>query len=131
MLPSLINIFIYLGSGLTFLIYTYGFFKPNGLLFFTAMTGMTIIFNLVTATLITFRILYFDRHIRKTVGLERNNPYMTVIILCVESSALIVVFTSIYLILSILTVNGGIIPLHSLVHVYVRIFMFKKKKEIH
>ena len=86
------------------------------------MTGTTIILNLVTATLITFRILYFDRYIRKTVGLERNNPYKRVIILCVESSALIVVFCAIYLFLAFLT-NESLIPLQLLVHVYVRIYV--------
>ena len=128
MLPFLINIFIYPGAGLAFLINAFGLFDRNGFLFFLVMTGATIIFNLITATLITFRILYFDRYIRKTVGLERKNPYKRVIILCVESSALIVVFCAIYLFLAFLT-NESLIPLQLLVHVYVRIYVQEKEKE--
>ena len=123
MLPFLINIFIYPGSGLAFLIGV-----QSGFLLFLVMTGMTIIFNLVTATLITFRILYFDRYIRKTVGLECNNPYTTVIILCVESSALIVVIGSIYFSLEFRTTNKSLIPLQLLVHVYVRIYVQEKER---
>ena len=127
MLPFLINIFIHPGSGLAFLIC--GFLHlPNGYPSFLAMTGTTVIFNFVTATLITFRILYFDRYIRETVGLERNNPYKTVIILCVESSALIVIFGVIYLFLAFLT-NGSLIPLQLLVHVYVRIYVQEKERK--
>jgi len=100
-----------LASGLGFLI--------SNFVFFLAITAVTIFLNLITATLITFRILYFDRYIRKTVGLERNSPYMTIIIICVESSALIVVFGLIYLILYFKATNASLIPLHLLVHVYV------------
>ena len=138
MLPFLINIFIYPGSGLAFLITAHGFFHlqnglfsfsiQNGFIYFLVMTSTTIILNLVTATLITFRILYFDRYIRKTVGLERNNPYKTIIILCVESSALIVIFGLIYLFLAFLT-NGSLIPLQLLVHVYVRIYVQEKERK--
>lgn len=113
MSPFLIDI---QGSGLTL-------FYPASRFFMATITTTTVILNLVTASLITFRILYFNRYIRKTVGLEHNSPYMTIIIICVESSALIVVFSSIYLIL--LFQEGGalsisIIPMQSLVHVYVR-----------
>ena len=64
------------------------------------MMAATIILNLVTATLITLRILYFRQYIQKTVGLKRNNPYITIVIICVESSMLIIVFSLTYLILS-------------------------------
>ena len=82
------------------------------------MAGTTIIFNLVTAT---FRILYFNRYIQKTVGLERNNPYMTVIVICVES--LIVVFGSIYFILVFRATNESVILLQLLVHLYVKMYV--------
>ena len=130
MSPFFINIFIYPGSGLAFLIGSHGFFHlQNGFLFFLVMTGTTIIFNLVTATLITFRILYFDKYIRKTVGLECNNSYKTVIILCVESSALIVVFGAIYLLSLTFLNNGPSILLQLLVHIYVRIYSQEKEKK--
>lgn len=95
------------------------------------ITTSTVILNLITAALITLRILYFDKYIRNTVGLERNSPYMMSIIICVESSALIVVFSSIYLILFFQA--GGalsIILMQVLVHVYVRIYDQDRKKLI-
>ena len=129
-LSSVINFFIYSGSGVAFLIGAHGFLHfQNGFFFFLVMTGTTIICNLVTAALITFRILYFDRYIQKTLGLPRNNPYVTVIILCVESSALIVVFGSIYIILAFRTTNGSLILLPLLVHVYVGIFLCSRKRK--
>ena len=79
----------------------------------------TIILNLVTATLITLRILYFRQYIQKTVGLKRHNPYITIVIICVESSMLIIVFSLIYLILFFKQNNGSYIPMQLLVHVYV------------
>jgi len=90
-----------------------------GFYFFLAMIAATIFLNLVIAALITFRILYFDRYIQKTVGLERNSPYLTIIIICVESSALIIVFSLIYLILYFKEYIISLIPLQLLVHVYV------------
>ena len=91
----------------------------DGIYFFLTITAVTVFLNLVTATLITLRILYFDRYIRKTVGLESNNPYMKIITICVESSALIFVFALIYLILYFKANHASIIPLQLLVHVYV------------
>jgi len=99
---------------------------------FLIMIGITIILNSATATLITLRILYFHIYIRKTVGLKRSDsPYMTVLIICVESSALIVVFSLIYFILVFHPVQMNFyleptipfdvsyLPLQLLVHVYV------------
>ena len=109
------------GSGLTL-------FFPASRLFMATITTTTVVLNLVTASLITFRILYFNRYIRKTVGLEHNSPYMTIIIICVESSALIVVFSSIYLILLFQEWGAlSIIPMQSLVHVYVSLYNQEKK----
>lgn len=120
MSPFLIDIQLG-GSGVTL-------FFPASRLFMATITTTTVIINLVTASLITFRILYFNRYIQKTVGLEHNSPYMTIIIICVESSALIVVFSSIYLIL-LFQEDGAlsIIPMQSLVHVYVRVYNQERK----
>ena len=79
----------------------------------------TIILNLVTATLITLRILYFHQYIQKTVGLKRHNSYITIVIICVESSMLIIVFSLIYLILFFTQRYGSYVPMQLLVHVYV------------
>lgn len=105
-------------------------FLPSSRLFMATITTTTVIINLFTASLITLRILYYNRYIRKTVGLEHNSPYMTIIIICVESSALIVVFSSIYLILLFQedgALSMSIIPMQSLVHVYVRFYNQERK----
>ncbi|KAF8802950.1 hypothetical protein BYT27DRAFT_7341070 [Phlegmacium glaucopus] len=85
---------------------------------FMIVTMVSCILNTVTATLITLRILYFKRYIQKTVGLERNSPYKTVMIICIESSALIVIVNSIYLFLFFRHPEASVIPMQSLVHVY-------------
>jgi len=108
--------FIYQAPCLAYLIIDHGAF------FFLAVTVFTVILNFVTATLITLRILYFNRYIRKTVGLERNSPYMTVIMLCVESWALIIVFSLIYLILFSYQRESSASP--TLIHVYVSLYSF-------
>ncbi|KAF8812851.1 hypothetical protein BYT27DRAFT_7182304 [Phlegmacium glaucopus] len=89
------------------------------------VTGVTIILNIFTATLITLRILSFEGYMRKATGVERNSPYTMVVIICVESSALIIVFSLIYLILAfrqnrhVRLVDASYLPLQLLVHIYV------------
>ncbi|KAF8812853.1 hypothetical protein BYT27DRAFT_7086065 [Phlegmacium glaucopus] len=83
------------------------------------VTGVTVALNIFTAILITLRIVYFERYMRKAVGVERNSPYTMVIIICVESSALIVVFSLIYIILSFRQVYASYLPMQLLVHIYV------------
>ncbi|KAF8802663.1 hypothetical protein BYT27DRAFT_7029132, partial [Phlegmacium glaucopus] len=84
-----------------------------------AMTGVTVILNIFTAVLITFRILYFERYMHKAMGVERNSPYMTVVIICVESSTLIILFSLIYFVLYFQQTNTIDLPMQLLVHVYV------------
>jgi len=95
--------------------------KTDGYISFIVMVGITITLNSVTATLITLRILYFHIYIRKTVGLghSANSPYMTILAICVESSALIVVFSLIFFILSFTESSVLFIAMQLLVHVYV------------
>ncbi|KAF8812850.1 hypothetical protein BYT27DRAFT_7335393 [Phlegmacium glaucopus] len=83
------------------------------------VTGVTVILNIFTAVLITLRILYFEIYMQKAIGLERNSPYTMVVIICVESSALIIVFSLIYIILAFQQVDASYLPLQLLVHIYV------------
>ncbi|KAF8812848.1 hypothetical protein BYT27DRAFT_7182300 [Phlegmacium glaucopus] len=99
------------------------------------VTGVTVVLNIFTAIMITFRIIHFERYMRKAIGMERNSPYTMVVIICVESSALIIVFSLIYLILDArqdwyvnteyskyLKDNSGnpsYVPLQLLVNIYV------------
>jgi hypothetical protein len=90
-----------------------------GFIFIVVMAGVTVILNVLTAILITLRILNFEKYARKTMGVEYNSPYMTVLIICVESSALMVIFSLIYFILVFQQANASYIPMQLLVHVYV------------
>jgi len=119
----LVDVFIYQGSGVVFVLNLPRFgFSTDYLL---PIICTTVVINLVSATLITLRILYFERYIRKTVGVQRNDsPYMTILIICVESSVLIIVFSLIYLILLLQQNNASYIPMQVLVHIYVSIRNF-------
>ena len=110
-------IFIFQGSGLIYLA-TGDVFEGSSY-FLPGMMAVTITLNFVTATLITLRILYFRQYIQKTVGLKSQNPYITIVIICVESSALVIVFSLIYLILFFTQRYGSYVPMQLLVHVYV------------
>ncbi|KAF8811728.1 hypothetical protein BYT27DRAFT_7336053 [Phlegmacium glaucopus] len=91
-----------------------------GSIFILVMICVTIILNFLTAILITLRILHFEKYARKTIGVEHNSPYMTVLIsICVESSALMVIFSLVYFILVFQQANASYIPMQLLVHVYV------------
>ncbi|KAF8800946.1 hypothetical protein BYT27DRAFT_7116358 [Phlegmacium glaucopus] len=85
------------------------------------VTGVTVVLNIFTAIMITFRIIHFERYMRKAIGMERNSPYAMVVIICVESSALIIVFSLIYLILDARQDcgNPSYVPLQLLVNIYV------------
>ena len=81
--------------------------------------GTTILLNLFTASLITLRILYYQRFIQRTVGLPSSNPYNMVIAICLESSALIIVISFLFLAMLLLAGYYFMISMQLLVHVYV------------
>jgi hypothetical protein len=119
----LVDIFFNQGSGVIFVLNLprFGF----STVYLLPIICTTVMINFVSATLITLRILYFERYIRKTVGVQRSDsPYMTILIICVESSALIIVFSLIYVILFFQQNNGSWVPLQVLVHIYVSIRNF-------
>ncbi|KAF8802949.1 hypothetical protein BYT27DRAFT_7145525 [Phlegmacium glaucopus] len=115
---ALITFLVFIGLG-SYQVFSLAFVLSFGaFVSFEIVIAATVFLNLVTATLITSRILYYKIYIQKTVGLERNSPYTTIIIICVESSALIVIFGVIYTILLFLTATP-VILMQSMVHVYV------------
>ena len=89
------------------------------LLFVTII--ITTLVNFVAAVFIAARVLYFRRY-KKTVGLERNNQYTTVIDICVESAALIILFTVLFIVLTVTEhFSASFIFRQSLVHINVRV----------
>ncbi|KIM43523.1 hypothetical protein M413DRAFT_382906 [Hebeloma cylindrosporum] len=76
--------------------------------------------NIVLAALIILRLIYHQRHIRKVLGMAHGSPYSKVITMCVESSALIVIFGGVYTVLAFEQGNGSVlIPFLLLPHICV------------
>ena len=76
--------------------------------------------NIIAAIFISYRLLYFQINIQ-TAGSERSSQYTTIIIICVESAALIVVFSISYLVLRFINSPVKFIFMQSLVHINVRV----------
>ena len=85
------------------------------------ITIITTIINIIAAVLIAARVIYFQRYIKQTVGSDRNNQYTTVIIICIESSALIVLFSILFIVLFLTNSPASFIFIQSLVHINVRV----------
>ena len=87
--------------------------------FTIVLMSITILLNLFTASLITLRIIYYQRFIHRTVGLPSSNPYNMVIAICLESSALIIVISFLFVAMSFWAGYYVMISMQLLVHVYV------------
>ena len=76
--------------------------------------------NIILASLIILRLVRHQRHIRKVLGVAHGSPYSKVITMCVESSALIIIFSAAYIVLGYMRPTGSVfIPLLLLPHICV------------
>jgi len=75
--------------------------------------------NIILALLIVLRLIHHQRYIRKVLGADHGSPYSKVIAICVESSALIVIFSGVYTALVFQQANGSSIPFLLLPHICV------------
>ena len=75
--------------------------------------------NITFALLIVLRLIYLQRHLRNIFGAYHGSPYSKVITMCVESSALIVIFSGVYSILAKMEAEWSLIPLILLPHICV------------
>ena len=82
------------------------------------ITIITTIINTIAAVLIAARVLYYQRHIQ-AVASERNHQYTTVVVICVESAALIVLFSILYIVLNLTGSLVSFIFVQCLVHINV------------
>ena len=73
---------------------------------YTVFTSLSAIVNIVLAALIVLRLVYHRRYIRNTLGAEHGSPYTNIITMCVESSALMVIATVLYTVLSFVSQTG-------------------------
>ena len=67
--------------------------------------------NIILALLIIHRLVHHKQYIQKVLGAEHGSTYSKVIAMCIESSALMVIFGSICIVLGSLNENGLFIPL--------------------
>jgi len=72
--------------------------------------------NIILASLIVLQLIYHQRRIRKILGVDHGSK---IIIMCVESSALIVIFSTVYSIPLKSSVYGSLIPFLLLPHICV------------
>ena len=85
------------------------------------ITIITTAINIIAAILIAARVLYFQRYIQ-AVAPERNNQYTTIIVICIESAALIVLFSMVYNVLYSIGSPVSSIFMQSMVHINVRLY---------
>ena len=87
--------------------------------------------NLTLTVLIFFRLLYYQRFISKTLGKAHGLPYTKVITMCVESCALIVVFSTVNIVMIITNNVRYLIPFLLFPHVCVSRCMSYKHISLH
>lgn len=75
--------------------------------------------NLVLSLLIFLRLIYYQRYISKTLGTAHGSPYLKVITMCVESCALIVVFSTTNIVMIIKNDTSYLIPFLLFPHICV------------
>ena len=87
--------------------------------FSIVLISISTLVNIILASLIVLRLVHHQRHIRKLLWTDHGSPYSKVIIICVESSALIVLFSGVYTALVFEQENGSLIPFLLLPHICV------------
>lgn len=89
--------------------------KPE-LFSFAGLSSITVLGNVIFATLITVRLLNHQRQISKILGKAFGSPYTRTITICVESCALITAVYLIFLLLLLLNCYAFQIPRGLVVH---------------
>ncbi|KAF8965479.1 hypothetical protein BDZ97DRAFT_1918318 [Flammula alnicola] len=83
------------------------------------LAALTALVNLILALLIVLRLVYHQRRLRKMLGVAHGSGYARIMAMCIESCALIVIFSGVYGVLFFEQANGSQIPLMILPHIYV------------
>ncbi|KDR68144.1 hypothetical protein GALMADRAFT_146628 [Galerina marginata CBS 339.88] len=81
---------------------------PLGPQWILVLMAVSASFNATLSTLIVLRIRYHQSYIQKALGTAHRTLYNRVIIICVESCALIATFEVVYLILFFQNILGGV-----------------------
>ena len=95
----------------------------NVLVSSTTFITLSLLVNIILAALIFSRLIYQRRHFRNVLGEEQGSSHINIITICVESSALIVIFSATYTVLAFTQrqpdASRPLIPLLLLPHIYV------------
>jgi hypothetical protein len=62
----------------------------------TAFILLSLLVNVTLAALIVSRLIHRRRHFRDILGAEHGSPYINIMTMCVESSALVVIINGTY-----------------------------------
>ena len=81
--------------------------------------SLSALVNIILAALIVSRLIYHRRYVRNTLGAEHGSPYTNVITMCVESSALMVIASGLYTVLSFVSWPGQSFMMDITPHIYV------------
>jgi hypothetical protein len=89
----------------------------------TVFILLSLLVNIILAALIVSRLIYRRRHFRDILGAEHGSPYINIMTMCVESSALVVIFNATYTALAFAQRRSdaywALIPLQLLPHICV------------
>jgi hypothetical protein len=89
----------------------------------TVFILLSLLVNIILAALIVSRLIYRRRHFRDILGAEHGSPYINIMTMCIESSALAVIFNAAYTALTFAQrrpdAYGALIPFQLLPHIFV------------
>jgi hypothetical protein len=72
-----------------------------------AFISLSTLANIILAVLIISRLVYRRRYVRNALGVQHGSPYTNIITMCVESSALMIIVGSLYIILYLVQKYSG------------------------
>ena len=82
-------------------------FIPDLSFAYPVFSSLSALINIILAALIVFRLVYHRRYVRNALGVEHGSPYTNIITMCVESSALMVIASSLFTILGFVAPGHG------------------------
>jgi len=89
----------------------------------TVFILLSLLVNIILAALIVSRLICRRSHFRDILGSEHGSPYINIMTMCVESSALVVIFNGTYTALTFAQrrpdAYGALIPFQLLPHIFV------------
>ena len=74
---------------------------------YPVFSSLSALVNIILAALIVSRLVYYRRYIKNTLGVEYGSPYTNIITMCIESSALMVIASSLFTILGFVGPGHG------------------------